>query len=119
VPVILVTGDQTVAQEARAIVPDVEVAVVKEGLARYACISLSADASRNLIREKARAAMTRIGKIRPYKIEGPVTFTIEHTTRNSLSPDAALRPGAQVVDDRTIRYWGKDFLEAWTRYSVR
>jgi len=119
VPVILVTGDQTVAQEARAIVPDVEVAVVKEGLARYACISLSADASRNLIREKARAAMTRIGKIRPYKIEGPVTFTIEHTTRNSLSPDAALRPGVQVVDDRTIRYWGKDFLEAWTRYSVR
>jgi D-aminopeptidase len=47
-----------------------------------------------------------------------VTIEIEHTTRNSLPAGANTRPGAEVVDDRTIRYHGKDFLEAWTRYSL-
>ena len=63
--------------------------------------------------------MQKIGKIRPYKIEGPVTIQIEYTTRNSLPIDAGLREGTEVVDDRTVRYRGKDFLEAWRRWEVR
>jgi D-amino peptidase len=118
-PVILLTGDQTAAKELLDIVPEAEVAVVKEGLARYACISMSAPAARELIRERARRAMEKIGKIRPYKIEGPVTIQYEYTTRNSLPADAALRPGVEVLDDRTIRYRGKDFLDAWSRSRGR
>ncbi len=114
-PAILLTGDRAAVEEMRAIVPDAEYAEVKEGLARYACITMSAEAARALIREKARLAMQKIGKIKPHKVEGPVTVEIEYTTRNSLPIDAHLRPGAEVVDDRTIRYRGKDFMEAWTR----
>ncbi len=114
-PVIFLSGDTAAVEEIRSIVPGVEVADVKEGLGRYSCISLSAAAARDLIRERARAAMSRIGSIKPYRIEGPVTFQIEHTTRNSLPIDAGLAPGSKVIDDRTIRYEGKDFLEAWTR----
>lgn len=118
IPVILLTGDDAAVAEMRAIVPDAETASVKEGLQRYVCISLSAEAARNLIRESARRSMSKIGKVRPYKITGPVTLEVEHTTRNSLGVDAKLIPGATVVDDRTIRYSGKDFLEAWLRYRV-
>lgn len=114
-PVILLTGDRAAVEELRAIVPGAEFAEVKEGLARYTCISLSAEAARNLIRERARLAMGKIGKIKPYKVSGPFTIEIERTTRNSLPIDASLRPGAEVVDDRTIRYHGKDFMEAWIR----
>jgi D-aminopeptidase len=53
---------------------------VKEGIDNYACISLSADAARRLIRERAAAA---------------------------------LKPGAEIIDARTIRFHGKDFFEAW------
>lgn len=119
IPTILLTGDQTAAKELLEIVPDAEVAVVKEGLGRYTCISMSAQAARELIRDSARRAIEKIGKIRPYKIEGPVTIQYEYTTRNSLPADAALRPGAEVLDDRTIRYRGKDFMEAWTRSQAR
>jgi D-amino peptidase len=119
IPVIMLTGDQTAAKELLDIVPQAEVAVVKEGLARYTCLSLSATAARELIRESARRAMEKIGRILPYRIEGPVTIEYEYTTRNSLPLDAALRAGAEVVDDRTIRYRGKDFMEAWTRSQVR
>ena len=118
IPVILLTGDQAAADEMRAIVSETETAVVKEGLQRYACISLSAPAARDLIRSSAHRAMAKIGQIRPYKIAGPATIEIEHTTRNSLSVDAGSVPGATQFDDRTIRYSGKDFLEAWMRYRV-
>jgi hypothetical protein len=45
-----------------------------------------------------------------------VTLQIEYTTRNSLPIDAEARSGAEVLDDRTIRYRGKDILEAWRLY---
>ena len=115
VPVIFLSGDQAAADDLRAIVPDAEVAVVKEGFSNYACQTLSAEAARDLIKEKATRALSKINQVKPYKIEGPVTIQIEYTTRSALGLDAPLRPGAEVVDARTIRYSGKDFLEAWRR----
>jgi len=117
-PVIFLSGDAAAVAELHAIVPGAETAAVKEGLGRYTCISKSAEAARTATREHARAAMAKIGSVSPYRIEGPVTIEIEYTTRNSLAPGAASRPGAEVVDDRTIRYHGQNFLEAWTRYSL-
>jgi D-amino peptidase len=114
-PVIMLSGDIAATEELRAIIPQAELVSVKEGLGRYTCLSVSAAEAQSLVRAGAFRAMRKIGQIKPYRIEGPVTIQIEHTTRNSLSLDAGLAPGAEVVDDRTVRYQGKDFLEAWTR----
>ncbi len=118
-PVIFLSGDEAAARELLQIVPDAETAAVKEGLGRYTCLSLSVQAARELIRDRATAAMRKLAQVKPYRIEGPVTIEYEYTTRNSLPADAGLRPGAQVVDDRTIRYQGQDFWEAWTRSQAR
>jgi D-amino peptidase len=115
VPVVFLSGDAAAAQQLHQIDPDAETAVVKEGIDNYSCISLSAEAARRLIRERAAAAMAKIGTIRPYRIEGPVTIQVEYTSRSALKPDAAGSPGAEVIDARTIRFLGKDFLEAWQR----
>jgi D-amino peptidase len=112
-PVIFLSGDQAAADDLHAIVPNAELAVVKEGLANYVCISLSAEAARALIRERARSAMQNIGAIKPYKVQGPVTIQIERTTRNALGVDAPLHPEAEMIDARTVLYHGKDFLDAW------
>jgi D-amino peptidase len=114
-PVIFLSGDQAAAQQLRDIDPDAETAVVKEGIDNYTCISLSAEAARKLIREHARAAMAKIAAVRPYRLEGPVTIEVEYTSRNALTPDARLLPGAELIDARTIRYRGETFLEAWQR----
>ncbi len=113
IPVIFLSGDQDAARDLHAIDPDAETAVVKEGLANYACITLSAKASRDLIEKKAEESMSKIGAIHPYKIEGPVTFQIEFTSRYAPSIKERLAPGAEVIDARTIRYRGKNFIEAW------
>jgi D-amino peptidase len=114
-PVIFLSGDQAAAEDLHAVVPDAELAVVKEGFSNYSCQTLSAQAAQNLIRGRAHSGVQKVAEIKPYRIEGPVTIQIEYTTRNALGPDAHLRPGAEIVDARTIRYSGKDFLEAWTR----
>ena len=118
-PVIMLSGDQAAADELREIVPDAETAVVKEGIGRYSCISLSAPAARDLIRETARRSVSKIASIKPYNVSGPVTLQVEYTTRNSLPVGAELRTGAEVLDDRTIRFKGKDVLEAWRLYRSR
>ena len=118
-PVIMLSGDQAAANEIREIVPDIEVAVVKEGIGRYNCISLSAPAARDAVREAARRSVSKIGAIKPYTVRGPVTLQIEYTTRNSLPPDADQRTGAEVLDDRTVRFKGKDILDVWRLYRSR
>jgi D-amino peptidase len=115
-PVIFLSGDAAAARELREIVPDAEVAVVKEGIQRNTCETLSAEAARQLIQDKAKASMSRIGKIAPYVLKGPATLEIETTTRNSLSLDLRLLPGAEVVDDRIVRFHAASFWEVWKLY---
>src|SRR4051812_6580804 len=110
IPVIMLSGDQAAANELREIVPTAELAVVKEGIGRYTCVSLSAPAARDAIRDAARRSVAKIATTKPYTVSTPVTLQIEYTTRNSLPLDAEARTGAEVLDDRTIRFRGKDIL---------
>jgi D-amino peptidase len=116
-PVIFLSGDEAAAADLRAIVPQAEMVVVKEGLANYSCISLSAQAARTAIREGAARSMRKLGQIPAYRLEGPVTFQIEHTSRSALPVE--IGEGAEVIDARTVRYTGKDFMDAWKRYRGR
>jgi D-aminopeptidase len=59
--------------------------------------------------------MGKLGQIRPYRLEGAVTIQIEFTSRHAPAPAAPPRPGAEVLDARTVRYTGNTFLEAWQR----
>lgn len=119
VPVVLLTGDRAAAEDLHAIVPEAEVAVVKDGLGYYSCISMSAVEAQELIEKKAAAAFQKLGQIKPYRVEGPVTFDMELTTRNTPSPDEFPVEGIERLDARTRRYQGKDFLEAWVRWATR
>src|SRR4051794_25655856 len=62
-PVIMLSGDCAAANELHEIVPNAELAVVKEGIGRYNCISLSAASARDLIRDAARRSVAKIGSI--------------------------------------------------------
>jgi D-amino peptidase len=115
-PVILLTGDQAAVSELREIVPQAEMVAVKEGIGRNTCISMSAPAARDAIREAAVRSVGKIGAIKPYTISSPATLQVEYTTRNSLPIDAEARAGAEVLDDRTIRFRGKDILDVWRLY---
>jgi D-amino peptidase len=118
-PVIFLSGDNAAVDELRALVPGAEFVSVKEGLARYACISVSAEEARQTIRDAAQRAVARIATVRPYRIDGPATLDVEYTTRNSLNPDLAGAPGVEVLSDLAVRYRAPSVLDVWKRYRVR
>jgi D-amino peptidase len=119
VPVVFLSGDRAAADDLHAIVPDAETAVVKEGLGYYACISLAAEKAQELIETTAARAFAKAVQIRPYRVEGPVTIEVEHTTRSTLFPEEVLPAGVERVGPRTLRFTGKDFLAAWRLWSAR
>ena len=94
-PVILLTGDQAAAAELREIVPEAEVAVVKEGLDRNTCISMSPQSAQQLIRKAAAQSMQKIGHTRPYKVAGPATITMSTASPSRRRPAPGLAPGSR------------------------
>ncbi len=86
VPTVLVSGDVAAAEEARALVPNIETVAVKEGLKRGpatgltgeqnarhngAAIHLHPDEARRLIRNAAEWALHRLDEIKPFWLEPP------------------------------------------------
>ena len=61
VPVVLITGDDATAEEARPFLPEVEAVVVKRSITRFAAESLHPDRACELIRVGAARALARAG----------------------------------------------------------
>jgi D-amino peptidase len=108
VPFVFLSGDRAAAEEARALVPDVEVAVVKEGLSAEAgglsvvpAISLAPEKAREVIWEGARRAVGKIGSIAPYYVEPPYRLRVQYA-EVEFADQAAARAGVERVDLMTV-----------------
>ncbi|MGY1734708.1 M55 family metallopeptidase [Geodermatophilus sp. SYSU D00684] len=89
VPVVLVTGDETTAEEARAVCPGIEAAVVKRSVTRFAAESLHPAEACALIRERAAAAVRGLPSAGLPAIDLPAT--LEVTFRNADLAELATR----------------------------
>lgn len=118
-PLIFLAGDQAAQEDLHALVPQAETVVVKEALSYYGCISQSAETAQSMIEAGAQMAIARLGSIPPWKVTGPVTLEVEYSTRSTPSPLEALPAGTERIGPRTLRFHGRDVLEAWTRYLER
>jgi len=110
VPVVMLSGDDVICREVQEWLPGIETAVVKYGLNRSGAICLPIEEAHKLIKEKARAAMEKIDKIEPYKLEPPYTLEIE-TIDPSYAQRIALLPGSKYDGNRKVSYTCDDFLE--------
>ncbi len=112
VPIVLVTGDSTTTAMAKALIPEVEVATVKESLARYAAKCLSPSAAQALVREQAQRAVERREEIAPVRYEMPVTMTVQ-LANSAMADVAEFIPGVQRHDGVTVSFTSSDYLEAF------
>lgn len=123
VPVVMISGDDVVVEEARRVIGDMEGAVVKHALGFHSARTIMPEASYALIRERVRAALGRLGDFEPYRMEGPVELEISF--KNYMPAEVmAYLPNVERVDAHTIRFVGRDmgevsrFIEFTTRYAV-
>jgi D-amino peptidase len=110
VPVVLVTGDEAVVKEARGLLGDVEGAVVKWPYGFHSARTLTPEASCELIREKAKAAVARARGRKPWLVTTPVALELRFKNYRPAELLAYL-PIVERVDAHTVRFRGKDMLE--------
>jgi D-amino peptidase len=112
VPVVLISGDDKVAAEARAFFPGIEAVIVKEGMAMSAARTRSPQEARTMIAAGVKAALGRRGAIRPVRLQTPVTLEIE-LAQMAYADAAANVPGMVRVNGLTVRYVAPDALTAY------
>ena len=101
VPTAFIAGDDKAVAEAKALVPGIVGAAVKQGLARELAIHLSPRAAQALIRKTAAEACAAIKRIPPVKVDPPYVF--EARVLEGCSIDGYVkRPGAEKLDERTV-----------------
>jgi D-amino peptidase len=117
VPTVFISGDRAAAEEAANLIPDIEAAIVKEGLAQQPLWlspaptrSLSSQKAHERIRETAQCAMKKIGTISPYRLEPPYTIRTQFTEQ-LFADKAAKRPGVTRIDAVTVAYEHGEHLD--------
>jgi D-amino peptidase len=110
VPVVLISGDDAAVEELRALLGDVEGAVVKRSVGFHAAASLTPEAGQALIRTRARAAIQRLRDFRPHRVEPP--YVLDLVYKSYLPAEVmALLPGIERRDAHTIRYTARSIQE--------
>jgi D-amino peptidase len=112
VPVGMVSGDDLYCNEARHVLGDVETAITKYAIGRWTARCLAPERSWANIRQAAKRAVERGGDFKPYQISGPITYEIEWTS-TAEAYMAALMPGVEQKNPRTVVVRGDDALTAW------
>ena len=113
VPVVLISGDRAVTEQAKAFIPGIEAVAVKEGIGRTAARTLHPDEARERIAAGVRAALARRAQIAPVRLSRPVTIEVELT--NPAQADASMMvPGMQRVSARVVRYEAPDMKVAYS-----
>ena len=110
VPVVMISGDDAIAEEATRIIGDLETAVVKRSLGFHSARTLMPAAGQALIRERVGAALARVGDFEPFRLEGPVR--LELTFKNYMPAEMlAYLPNVERVDAHTVAFVGRDMPE--------
>jgi len=113
VPVVLVTGDQTLVGEARALLGDIEAVSVKQAYGMRAARCLTPSRAHRLIKEAAERAVQKGGI--PFVIAPPITLTVSF--QQSIHAEMAeLVPCTRRLDGRTVEFMHEDMptlYRAW------
>jgi D-amino peptidase len=111
VPVVMISGDDAAVAEVRKVVGDIEGAEVKKSLGFHAAMTMTPQASYELIAQKVKAGIARRASIKPYVVSTPVTVDVSF--KHYLPAEVlSYLPGVERVDAHSIRFRARDMLEA-------
>src|SRR6266568_3358774 len=101
-PVLLVTGDEAVCDEARELLgPGLTTVAVKRGLGRFSARQVAPLRAREMIEEGARRALGDLSAVSPYDPGRPCEIRVELTT-TSAADEYRRKAGVEIVGSREI-----------------
>ena len=111
VPVVAISGDNAATAELVAVIPGIEVAVVKQAIGFHSARTLTPAAGQQLIRERVEAGVRKRRAIRPLSPGAPVRVTL---TFKSFTPGEILSylRYFERRDAHTVAFTARDMVEA-------
>jgi len=111
VPIVLVTGDQATAREAREVLPEVECVIVKESITRTAAANLHPQVACEKLREGAMRALQGLANQKAPTFAAPVRIEVTFLTADMAESATWLRGVEPVAgQSRTVTFEGADTL---------
>jgi D-amino peptidase len=110
-PVIMMSGDDAAIAEVRSAIGNIEAAETKRTLGFHSAMTLTPQASYDLIAARVKAAIGRRAEFKPYKVTTPVTVDVSFKNYTPAEMLAYL-PGFERTDAHSIRFRAKDMVEA-------
>jgi D-amino peptidase len=115
-PVLLVTGDEAVCEEAKELLGEGLTTVsVKHGLGRFSARNLTPARARELIEDGAKRALNDLSAVKPYDPGHPCEIRIEFTSPDRLV-EYRNRKGVEQLDDLTLASKADDWWTAWSQF---
>jgi len=115
VPVVLVSGDAAVCRQAGEILGNgVTTVQVKEAIGRLAAKLVPMPESRRLIREGVKAALGKVGVVKPFKFSSPCNFELSYHV-SAQADIGAMIPGVKRLDARTLGFVADDYIEGFQK----
>jgi len=111
VPVVFLSGDQTIAAEAKRLLGPIETAVVKQAIGYNSAITMHPEESQRLIREGVKRGLERRKEIPAFRLNHPVRLEISYKTTVIAEVASYLR-GVERTSGNTIAFNAQDMIEA-------
>jgi D-amino peptidase len=110
VPVVFLSGDQTICEDARRLLGPIETAAVKEATGFYSASMIHPEEAQKRIREGVRRGVERRREIKPYRVARPVRLKIRFN-EIVVAEVVAMLPGVERPSGNVIVFTGRDMIE--------
>ncbi|KKN54422.1 hypothetical protein LCGC14_0592690 [marine sediment metagenome] len=113
VPVVLIAGDAEICKQTKkSLGGELEVAIVKRAVGRYAAKTLTPQNAQELIQKKTKIALEKRDKIKPFKQKAPYRFDVNFL-RSSMADMAELIPQVERTGGRSVRFVIDDYIKGF------
>jgi D-amino peptidase len=109
VPVVFVSGDSAICQQAKSLFGEVETVAVKEGIGG-AALNLHPEVAQEKIREGVEKAVRNVSVYKPYKLTSPYRLVVRLKDEKSVY-SAAFYPGVERTGDWELTFESDDMME--------
>ena len=110
VPVVFLSGDQTICEDARKLLGPIETAAVKEATGFYSASMMHPEEAQKLIREGVKRGVERRAELKPYRVARPVKLKIRFNDAVNAEVVSYL-PGVERPAGNVVVFTGRDMIE--------
>lgn len=109
IPVVFVSGDMAICEQAKKLFGEVKTIPVKKGIGN-AALNLHPEVAREKIKEGVKNALLNLKKFEPYKLSPPYKMVLK-LKREELVNEKSYYPGAKRTGDWELTFESNDLME--------